>query len=792
MDDVYKLVFSFSFLFIVKTSSAVDIMNATQSIRDGEALVSPGRTFRLGFFSPGSSGKRYLGIWFNLLSDMTVVWVANREAPLDESSGPGVLEVTSKGTIVLLNSSRSIIWSSNASTWATKPILKILDSGNLIVKNEGDDDTEINFLWQSFDHPGNTLLPGMKLGRNTKTGLDRRLVSWKTTEDPSPGNYIYGVDLGGYPELVMRENGIEQYRPGPWNGISFSGTPQLTPNHIYRYEFVFNDQEIYYQYLLIDNSIVTKCVLSPTGLYQRFIISDQTTSWFLYLTSQVDNCDRYGLCGPYGSCNINNSPVCDCLEGFVPKKKDEWDKLKYSDGCVRKTALNCSGDGFRMYSGVKLPETRNSWYNKSMSLKDCENMCRINCSCSAYANSDIREEGSGCFLWFNDLIDMRELPVKGQVIYIRMAKSEIDLASIKAKSKGKKQRIVVIISSVLSATLLLGVACLVIWFSRKRQQNARKTNELQEGNCQDLPVFDLNTIATATNNFSVVNKLGEGGFGPVYKGILRGGHEIAVKRLSKDSRQGHNEFKNEVVHIAKLQHRNLVKLLGCCIEANETLLIYEFMPNKSLDFFIFDETRSRILNWPKRYHIINGIARGLLYLHQDSRLRIIHRDLKASNILLDYEMNPKISDFGLARSFGGNETEANTKKVVGTYGYMSPEYAIDGIYSVKSDVFGFGVMVLEIVSGKRNRGFYHPDHQLNLLGHTWKLHEEGRSLELVAEPARDSCNQSEMLKAVHIGLLCVQRSPEDRPTMSSVVLMLGGEGSLPQPKLPGYFNERDQ
>ncbi|KAJ8763695.1 hypothetical protein K2173_003167 [Erythroxylum novogranatense] len=756
MDDVYKLVFSFSFLFIVKTSSAADIMNATQSIRDGEALVSAGRTFRLGFFSPGSSGKRYLGISFNLLSDMTVVWVANREAPLDESSGPGVLEVTSKGKIVLLNSSRSIIWSSNASTCAKKPILKILDSGNLIVKNEGDNDTDINFLWQSFDHPGNTLLPGMKLGRNTKTGIDRSLVSWKTTEDPSPGNYIYGVDLGGYPELVMRENGIEQYRPGPWNGISFSGTPQLTPNHIYRYEFVFKDEEIYYQYLLIDTSIITKCVLSPTGLLQRFIIGDQTTSWFLYLTFQVDNCDRYGLCGPYGSCNINNSPVCDCLEGFVPKKKDEWDKLKYSDGCVRKTTLNCSSDGFRMYSGVKLPETRNSWYNKSMSLKECENMCRINCSCSAYANSDIRGEGSGCFLWFNDLIDMRELPVKGQVIYIRMAKSEIDLASIKAKSKGKKQRIVAIISSVLSATLLLGVARLVFWFSRKRQQNAsmlsRKTNELQEGNCQDLPVFDLNSIASATNNFSVVNKLGEGGFGPVYKVILRDGHEIAVKRLSKDSRQGHNEFKNEVVHIAKLQHRNLVKLLGCCIEANETLLIYEFMPNKSLDFFIFDETRSRILNWPKRYHIINGIARGLLYLHQDSRLRIIHRDLKVSNILLDYEMNPKFQTLARLEVL----EEAKAKQI------QRRSFEHNGIYSINRDIFGFGVMVLEIVSGKKSRGFTTTITN-NLLGH---------------------------VKAVHIGTLCATK-PQDRPTMSSMVLVLGGEAVCLDLKLPGYFNERE-
>ncbi|KAL3576740.1 hypothetical protein D5086_022023, partial [Populus alba] len=292
---------------------------------------------------------------------------------------------------------------------------------------------------------------------------------------------------------------------------------------------------------------------------------------------------------------------------------------------------------------------------------------------------------------------------------------------INAKSNVKKR---IIVSTALSTGILFLFLALFWYIWKKKQQKKGKVTGIVKrssinnpGEDLDLPLFYLDTLTLATNNFSVDNKLGEGGFGPVYKGTLKDGQEIAVKRLSKNSRQGIDEFKNEVKCIVKLQHRNLVKLLGCCIEGDEYMLIYEFLPNKSLNFFIFDETHSLKLDWPKRYNIINGIARGLLYLHQDSRLRVIHRDLKASNVLLDYEMNPKISDFGLARSLGGNETEANTNKVAGTYGYISPEYAIDGLYSLKSDVFSFGVLVLEILSGNRNRGFCHPDHSLNLLGH---------------------------------------------------------------------------
>ncbi|KAK1439558.1 hypothetical protein QVD17_05378 [Tagetes erecta] len=786
-------------LFVLHKSFAVEIKTISNSrfLTDGDTLVSTTRVFELGFFPPNSSENRYLGIWYKNIPVRTVVWVANRDRPVPGASTSMLeLKIIDQGILGLF-ANISMIWSSNT-TSTGNATAKLHDNGNLVVTDQDE-----KVVWQSFDYPTDTLLPGMKLGRDYLRGKEWYLTPWKSSQDPAPSGLTWGADRLGYPENKLRQGDSIIFRGGPWANQRFPGVSVFSRSLTFRYDVIINESEVSFAYNLEDNSILSRVTLNSTAQLESWAWVEGGTEWRPVVSFPRGACDKYNICNAYGTCSINMiQQSCTCLDArrFVPKNQKAWDTADWSGGCIRRTALKCKNgtEGFIKYSNVKLPDAENTWFNMSMTLEECRSKCLTNCSCMAYANPD--KSRSVCLLWFSDLFDIQILPEDsgGPDIFVRMASSELDSQS---ENQGGGNSKIILLVIILPGVLFIGLI-IGTWlcYARRKKNHAKLTGGAEAGEIMnasksqeedmELPTFSFSAIVNATANFSPDNKLGEGGFGPVYKGMLEE-KEIAVKRLSRHSSQGLNEFKNEVICISKLQHRNLVKLLGCCIQGDEKLLIYEYMPNKSLDSFIFDDTKSVVLDWETRFNIIKGIARGLLYLHQDSRLRIIHRDLKASNILLDLDMNPKISDFGLARSFGGNETQANTQRVVGTYGYMAPEYALDGVFSIKSDVFSFGVLVLEIVSGKRNRGFIKPENGDNLMGHVWMLYNEDRSIELIDPNCTKSCDPLEVIRSIKVGLLCVQQNAADRPNMSNVIMMLGSESELPEPKQPSFLTEKD-
>lgn len=780
--------------FLVPFCSSIDTISFNQTLKDGDLLISSGKSFALGFFG-NSPGKRYIGIWYNNVPELTVVWVANRDNPVNGTSG--ILTIDSTGNLVIrLDAERkTAAWRTNVSSArkrADSYTAKLEDSGNFVLFQDSKMDV---IEWQSFDYPTNTLLPSMKYGIDKRTGLNRFLTSWKSLIDPGTGEYRYTMELNGTPQVFLYKNSSRIWRTGSWTGHGWSGVPEMSPRFIFSLSYVDNDTEVSLTYGIHDSSIISRMVLNESGIVNRLTWQESERKWVQFWSAPKDPCDNYEHCGAFSNCNLLNLAEfeCSCLPGYEPKLSRQWFLRDGSHGCLRKKneEVCSSGEGFVTLSHVKIPDTGAARMNKSMGLKDCEELCLKNCSCTAYASANISAGGSGCITWYGELIDIKQFTDGAQDLYIRVSASDLAQFSKISRGHNRKRMIGILVGSAAAIILALSLACCLVINIRgndnERSESLASYDGMEESKHAEITIFDLTTITNATDQFSDANKLGEGGFGSVYKGHLTDGQVIAVKRLSVTSGQGTEEFKNEVTVIARLQHRNLVRLLGCCVQRGEKMLVYEYMPNKSLDSFIFDKTKGSLLDWGKRFGIIHGIARGMLYLHQDSRLRIIHRDLKASNVLLDASMQPKISDFGMARIFGGDQMEANTNRVVGTYGYMSPEYAMVGHFSAKSDVFSFGVLCLEIITGRKNNSHKDQEQSRHLVGYVWDLWKDEKALNAVDPLLSGSYEACEVLRCIHIGLLCVQPFTDDRPTMSEVVFMLCNETNLPFPKQPSLI-----
>ncbi|KAJ1272795.1 hypothetical protein BS78_06G228900 [Paspalum vaginatum] len=345
-----------------------------------------------------------------------------------------------------------------------------------------------------------------------------------------------------------------------------------------------------------------------------------------------------------------------------------------------------------------------------------------------------------------------------------------------------------VIVGVLVGAAVLGLVALVglcMW-RQKRRKLSLEQQELYS--IVGRPnVFSYGELRTSTENFSSSNLLGEGGYGSVYKGKLTDGRVVAVKQLSEASHQGKKQFAAEIETISRVQHRNLVKLYGCCLEGNNPLLVYEYLENGSLDKALFGSGKLNLV-WTTRFEICLGIARGLAYLHEESSIRVVHRDIKASNVLLDANLNPKISDFGLAKLYDDKKTHVSTK-VAGTFGYLAPEYAMRGHMTEKVDVFAFGVVVLETLAGRPNFDNTLDEDKVYILEWVWQLYEENHPLDMV-DPKLTNFNSEEVLRAIHVALLCTQGSPHQRPSMSRAVSMLAGDVEVGEVvNKPSYITE---
>ncbi|KAK4252680.1 hypothetical protein QN277_014424 [Acacia crassicarpa] len=777
------IVISYLFFCCIGVTAETNTLNQSDNLNFTQQLVSNNKNFTLGFVKPFvdyDNNNTYLAIWNSKYeSPSSPVWIANRDTPITNASfatlfihqtGKFVINRTRDGHPIQLCPGGETNNNNNVNYNNIKAVL--LDNGNLVLTEVNSNGSVDRTLWQSFDCPTDTLLPGMKLGINHRTGRNWTLTSFLAPDDPSQGAFTLEWNPNSQ-ELVVRRRGMSFWNSGILKNVS-DDLGRMTFENLEVMESTLE----YKYYRMRSNKSLDEEVFSYSLKYDPM---DPST--YKSIKMRIDYTGAFsfaqnGLALSLEDLCYGYSTENGCAKWSQPKcRTDENTRFVLRSGGFANRP-NSVGDGGHYDK------------NGTIGLADCRVRCWNDCDCQAYSKTVT----VGCLTISKDTEFIPDPSGQAVRFYV-----------IQRPQNERKTKKWIAISVSVCGVLLVSVTVIIFyWRWRRKVRKERRllqlitstdtihnANELENDKdfAQNLKIFSFVSILEATNNFSVQNKLGQGGFGPVYKGKLAEGKEIAVKRLSKSSGQGLVEFKNELILIAKLQHMNLVRLLGCCVHNEEKLLIYEYMPNKSLDSFLFDASKRSILNWRMRVMIIEGISQGLLYLHQHSRLRIIHRDLKVSNILLDGEMNPKISDFGMARIFKRSELIANTNNPVGTYGYMSPEYAMDGIFSVKSDIFSFGVIILEILSGRRNNSFYDTKKPLNLIGHAWDLWEKGAGLELMDPTLSNSCFNQQFLRLVQIGLLCVEESSIDRPTISEVISMITNESTiLPMVKKPAFTN----
>ncbi|KAG2404844.1 G-type lectin S-receptor-like serine/threonine-protein [Vigna angularis] len=438
--------------YALDIGAATDTINSSQFIKDNETITSAGGNFTLGFFTPQNSNNRYVGIWWQTKS--TVIWVANRNQPLNDSSG--VVTISEDGNLVVLNGQNQVIWSTNVSTTSSNTSAQLSDSGKLVLA-----ETTRGTLWDSFQQPSNTLMPGMKTLTNAKTGRKVELTAWKSPSNPSVGSFSSSVLRRiNILEVFIWNETRPYWRSGPWNGAIFTGIPMSS----FLYSFKAGDDEegnTYFYYTIPSPLKIFIYVLNSRGQYEQLSWNDKKEEMEISWTSHESDCDVYGICGPFSICNATNSPICSCLKGFEPMNKKEWNRKNWSSGCVRSTPLRCERvnqnvsakeDGFSQLQMVKVPD----FPEGSPVDTECRSQCLENCSCVAYSY-DI---GIGCMSWTGNLVDIQQFSEGGLELYVRVADS--DLESDLEHDKGTHTAIIVGVT-VTVVTVIIVTCAYVMW-----------------------------------------------------------------------------------------------------------------------------------------------------------------------------------------------------------------------------------------------------------------------------------------------------------------------------------------
>ncbi|XP_062228133.1 G-type lectin S-receptor-like serine/threonine-protein kinase At2g19130 [Phragmites australis] len=761
-----------SFLFLQGApSQADDTVAAGRPLSGRQSLVSKRGKFRLGFFQPDNSSQHwYLGIWYNQISLHTKVWVANRETPIPDPES-SQLSISSDGNMVILDHRKSPIWSTNVTGIASNSTVGvILDNGNLVLADASN--TSV-VLWQSFDHFGNTWLPGGKLGRNKLTGEVTHLIAWKGYNDPTPSMFSLELDPRGTSQYLLNWNDSKQYwSSGNWTGHAFTAVPEMmatdaSPLSEYTFGYVDGENESYFIYDVKDEAVVTRFLVDVTGQIKFLTWVEAAAEWVLFWTEPKAQCDVYSICGPFGVCTENALPSCSCPRGFRERRLDEWLHGDRTAGCARNAGLHCGAQGaqknnkndrFYTMPNVRLPSNAQSV--ATASAHDCELACLGNCSCTAYSYN------GSCSLWYGDLINLQDTSIIGTgggSISIRLAASEF------ASTRNTKKLII----GLVVAGLVVAVAVIVLIILRSRRIRSLRRVE------GSLMAFTYRDLRFVTKNFS--GKLGGGAFGSVFEGSLPDATLVAVKKL-EGVRQGEKQFRAEVSTIGTIQHVNLIRLLGFCSERTRRLLVYEHMPKGSLDRHLFG-TSQGVLCWDTRYQIALGIARGLDYLHEKCRDCIIHCDIKPENILLDDAFVPKVADFGLAKLMGRDFSRVLTT-MRGTVGYLAPEWIAGTAITTKADVFSYGMMLFEIISGRRNVG-QRPDGTVDFFPSTAvSLLFDGDVRSAVDSQLGGNADVAEVERACKVACWCVQEAESARPSMGMVVQVLEGLVDINVPPIP--------